>query len=337
MSACFDDADADAAMSPTAVRPSSWEEYRAAWTAAENRRLLTDHPLHLDMELAGACNLKCAMCWQSGALTAPLGTMDDDLFKRVVDEGVAMGLRAIKLQSRGESMLHPHVGELARYAKEAGVMDVQLTTNGTLFAKPGKMESIVASGLDKLIFSIDESHDVSAREVYRGSPPDVRDLFRQVYELRERLGLSGPKLRVQTFAPEGVTQEERLAAIRAEFPFADEYLVNVLWNSNTEEDSVAGLGLGYDFLPCSYLWTRMVVFWNGDVTTCCRDYNGALTMGNVRESSIRDIWLGARMTAYRRVHAGGKRRGMAICGHCDVSTRRRGGDRVNSFIHLDNA
>lgn len=250
-----------------------------------------------------------------------MGTMDDALFKSIIDEGVANGLCAVKLQSRGESMLHPRIGELARYAKQAGVMDLQLTTNGTLFAKPDKMESLLTSGLDKLIFSIDEAHDESVQEIYGPDAPDVRELARQFRVRRDMLGLKTPKIRIQTFAPPGMTRAERLAQIQEEFPGFDEYLVNALWNSDAMEDAIPDLSTNYDFLPCNYLWTRVVVYWNGDVTTCCRDYNCVMKLGNARDTSIRDIWLGSRMSGFRRLHAQDKRHSIPICAHCDVCTR----------------
>jgi radical SAM protein with 4Fe4S-binding SPASM domain len=320
-------------LTPVALRPRSFADYRAAWRQAERLEVLPDFPLHLDVELASSCNLKCAMCWQADGLEAPMGTMKDDLFKRIIDEGVANGLCAVKLQSRGESLLHPRIGALARYAKEAGVMDVQLTTNGTLLDKRGKLDSLLLSGMDKLIFSIDDAHDESALEIYGPERmPDVRVLARKTIRRRRALGLDRPVVRIQTFAPPGVTQEERLAQIRAEFPDADEFLVNQLWNSKPDEDSLPGLAEDYDFLPCSYLWTRMVVYWNGDVTTCCRDYNCTMKLGNARDTSIRDLWLGRRMMAYRRAHAHAQRHTMDICAHCDISTRRKGSQTTESFI-----
>lgn len=318
------DAGFPAAMEAVPARPGTWDEYRAAWREAEAGRVLTAHPLHLDLELVSLCNLKCSMCWQStGVLDAPMGTMDDALFKTIIDRGVAQGLCAIKLQSRGESMLHPRIGELARYAKAAGVMDVQLTTNGTLLGKPEKFETLAASGIDKVIFSIDEAHDASARAIYGEDAPDVRTLARRFRERRDALGAVLPKIRIQTFAPPGVTHDQRMAQIQAEFPGFDEYLVNTLWNSNALEDSIDNLSRDYDFLPCSYLWTRMVVYWNGDVTTCCRDYNCTMKLGNAGEDDIGSIWLGEPMMRLRRMHTDGRRRTIPICAHCEVCTRPR--------------
>ncbi len=329
----------NAAFSPTPVKPESWDEYRALWQQAERKQLLTSHPLHLDIELAGNCNLKCSMCWQSGRLDTPLGLMKDDMYKSIIDNGIPAGMSAIKLQSRGESTLHPRLADLAAYAKSAGVRDVQLTTNGIILDKPKKLESLMEAGLDKLIFSIDEQHDESAREIYGDRAPHLPDVVKRTFEMRERKGIK-TRIRIQTFAPDGQTQEERLDEIKGIYPDADEYLINLLWDSDVEHDSLADLADGYDLYPCSYLWTRLVVFWNGDVTLCCRDYNCSLKLGNINDNSVEEIWMGERMQELRRAHAEGRRREVDVCKHCDMASKPKcqpDRQRHETFIHVDAA
>lgn len=254
-------------------------------------------------------------------MTSKLGLMKDELFKKVIDHGVTQGLCAIKLQSRGESLLHPRIADLASYAKTAGIMDLQLTTNGFLLANGEKMERLLTSGLTKLIFSIDDGHDASAKEIYGDRMPNVREIARAAIELRDRLGPDAPKIRIQTFAAPNQTQEDRLREVQAEFPDADEHMIHLLWNSNPLEDSVENLLTEYEQFPCKYLWTRMAVFWNGDVTLCCRDYNNEMKLGNVAEQNVEDIWLGEKMQGLRRAHFEGRRRDIHLCHHCDQSCR----------------
>ena len=274
------------------------------------------------MELTAQCNLKCTMCWQNGDLRHDTkGLMDDDLFKRVIDQGVAAGMRAIKLQSRGESMLHPRLAELAEYAKQAGVMDVQLTTNGTLFNKEGRLEAVLKSGMDKLIFSMDPQHDESALEIYGDKAPDVPAIVREAFEIKKTLGLEKPIIRIQTIAQEGETKEDGLVRVKREYPDADEIMVNHLWNSKSDEDAYEGLSGGFELMPCSYLWSRLVVFWDGEVALCCRDYNNFHRIGNVKGSTIKDIWLGEKMAILRQQHLDGERHEVEICKHCDECVR----------------
>ena len=315
----------DGALTPTAVRPDCFAAYRALWGRAERREILTAHPLHLDLELTSHCNLRCAMCWQAEELTAPKGFMEAAIFKRLVDHGLGHGLCAIKLQIRGESLMHPRIVELTDYAKRAGVMDVQLTTNGTLFAtKPGLLEGLLDAGLDKLIFSIDPAHDESARQIYGAErAPDMRLIVANAMALRNA---SHPtQIRIQTYAAPGQSHAERLAEVRRAFPEVDEYMVNYLWNSRWNEDSLDGLSTDFELMACSYLWTRLAVFWDGEVHPCCRDYNGVIKFGNAANEALADIWLGQPMMEMRRAHLNGLRKQVPVCDRCDVCTRQTTG------------
>ncbi|KPA18736.1 radical SAM additional 4Fe4S-binding domain-containing protein, partial [Candidatus Magnetomorum sp. HK-1] len=121
--------------------------YRELWKKTESYELLTNFPLHLDIELSGVCNLKCNFCFQNGLIQEPLGLMEFDLFKKIINEGVNKGLCAIKLQVRGESFLNPKLFECISYAKQKGILDIQLTTNST-FLSEENINKLLESELD---------------------------------------------------------------------------------------------------------------------------------------------------------------------------------------------
>jgi len=302
--------------------PSSWENYRDLWSMAEAREILTAHPLHLDIELTSQCNLKCEMCWQNGLLQeAKQGMMKFEVFKKVIDEGIPLGLTAIKLQSRGESTLHPQLARYSRYAKEAGIQDIQLTTNGTLLGKEGSIEEILTCGLDKLIFSVDDEHDKSALEIYKSNVPDVKKIVHETMTTREKLGLTKPAIRIQCIPSENQNMEGKLKEVQNEFPLADEYMVNELWNADTSGENGNDLSSTHEMFPCAYLWTRVVIFWNGDVALCCRDYNNFHKLGNVEQESVKTLWTSPKMQGLRKAHLAGQRGQIAICKDCEHGIR----------------
>ena len=101
----------------------NFTSYRKTWDKAVKAEIPTDFPLHMDIELTSDCNLRCKMCWQYKDPNAfPRGMMSFELFKKLIDEGVKNGLCAIKLQSRGEAMMHPQIFEFSKYAKDQGVL-----------------------------------------------------------------------------------------------------------------------------------------------------------------------------------------------------------------------
>src|SRR2546428_2776903 len=113
---------------------AAFAEYRRQWFEAPANFVVRDFPLNLDIETTGVCNLLCPFCsttFKQWGPDAP-GYMKMDLYKRIIDEGAANGLYAIKLSFRGEPMLHPHLVEMVAYAKAKGILDVTFNTNATL-------------------------------------------------------------------------------------------------------------------------------------------------------------------------------------------------------------
>lgn len=86
-------------------------------------------PMRIILELTPLCNLSCSMCPRH-YIQGNDGYMDDNLFKRLIDEIAIENPKAIVLPFwRGESCLHPHFNKLAQYALDCGVK-IHLSTNG---------------------------------------------------------------------------------------------------------------------------------------------------------------------------------------------------------------
>ena len=306
----------------TEIKNFDYADYRVAWEKALKAEISTTFPLHLDIELTSECNLRCKMCWQFKDPNAfPKGMMKFDLFKKIIDEGVQNGLCAIKLQSRGEAMMHPKIFEFSKYAKSKGIKDIHLTTNGTLFMKPKKFEKFFESGIDKLIFSIDSAHDESIEEIYKTKKPNIREYFKKIGQIKKEKKLNKPYLVVQTFA-ERSQRDKVYENLRKEFEYANHININTLFESNPNKSSADMLSNDFEYLPCSYLWTRLLVYWDGTTTTCCRDYEGKhLFLGNAKEIPLKEMWYSNKLFNLRNMHMSGKREKIKICANCDVSTK----------------
>lgn len=88
-------------------------------------------PRRVVLELSADCNLACPMCPRRH-VDGVAGFMDGRLWKRCVDEVARFSPGAVLLPFwRGESLLHPHFGDLLRYALDLG-LPVHISTNGHL-------------------------------------------------------------------------------------------------------------------------------------------------------------------------------------------------------------
>lgn len=152
-------------------------------------------PRQLQLEVTGACNLRCRMCLVSyrPALNKADGGLDPEVFRRVVD--AAPDLEEVTLQGLGEPLLAPGLVEMIEYATARGVR-VGFNTNATLLTRRWA-ERLVAAGLAWLHVSLDGATRETYQAVRRGSDFDrvcanVRGLMAVI---RER-GADRPRVSV---------------------------------------------------------------------------------------------------------------------------------------------
>ncbi len=101
---------------------SNYWKYREMWSKVPNEKILTEYPMHLDIEVTNVCNLKCPMCPRTLLMEAnQYGDpyfIDKDIFKEVIDQVAGKGVYAINLNADGETLLHKDVVEMVAYAKQ---------------------------------------------------------------------------------------------------------------------------------------------------------------------------------------------------------------------------
>ncbi|MFW3341625.1 radical SAM/SPASM domain-containing protein [Aliarcobacter butzleri] len=295
------------------MKIDEYKLYRQKWELATKMELLTEVPLHLDIELTNKCNLDCKMCWQNEHMTYPKGNMDVSLFKKIIDEAVFSGVKAIKLQSRGESTLHPNIIECISYAKNKGIIDIQLTTNATIFSNKIN-ENLLISGLDLLIISIDSDHIESYNRIYKNKNYEtVAANILDILQIRKNKNLKYPKIRIQV-----ASGTEKLNPIVEKYiedfrKYADTLNISpyfLLQDNNPKIENIKTT-------PCPYPWQRMVINYDGKVTVCCRDYNCTLIMGDITKQTIKDIWNSDKYDNFRNIHKEGKRNMINFCRICN--------------------
>jgi MoaA/NifB/PqqE/SkfB family radical SAM enzyme len=57
---------------------------------------------------------------------------------------------------------------------------------------------------------------------------------------------------------------------------------------------------GENIKHCDFPWNVMIVLWNGDVTVCCKDYDGEINVGNAFQNTLQEIWNGEGMQQLRK-------------------------------------
>jgi radical SAM protein with 4Fe4S-binding SPASM domain len=82
-------------------------------------------------------------------------------------------------------------------------------------------------------------------------------------------------------------------------------------------------------LPCDWPLSDMVITLQGNVVLCCNDYFETEVVGNVAESSLREVWASPRFDAFRQALATGNRTASKLCVNCDY---RPAPERISRII-----
>lgn len=290
---------------------------------------LAGFPHILDIEVTNICNLDCVMCSRS-IMTRKRGMIDFDVFKKVIDEAADFkaGIRFIRF---GEPFLHKEIFRMIDYVK-AKKLICHATTNGILHTEES-LKKIVDSGLDSIIFSF-QGTDKNEYELMRNNNQydRLKENICYLRQYRDSRGSDTPFIQVSTsILDEGERELERFIsqwnqiADRVDYWYTSlvrvKHLPRVkkLLNRQTLHEKLNNS-------PCKEVMVKLSVNWNGDITACCSDFNGALVLGNVKDSSLKDIWLCKKLNMYREVLKRGERYKIPFCSLCfdDAQTRPDG-------------
>lgn len=107
----------------------------------------TTLPMHT-VRINFACNQACHFCFVSTHLP---NASDDAIREAIREIGALGGTLAL---SGGEPTLNPKLEELARFAKQAGVTEIELQTNAIRLADPLLTQSLAEAGVDVAFVSL---------------------------------------------------------------------------------------------------------------------------------------------------------------------------------------
>ncbi len=152
-------------------------------------------PREIQIEVTGACNLRCRMCLVSyrPALHRIAGSMRLEQFRRIVD--ALPELETITLQGLGEPLLAPDLLAMVEHATARGLR-VGFNTNATLLHREAA-ERLVAARLSWLCISIDGARAETYQSIRGGGRFErVVGNVRGLVEVMRARGATLPELSI---------------------------------------------------------------------------------------------------------------------------------------------
>jgi len=290
--------------------------YRLRWNLAPKLRYVTKFPTHIDFESTNNCNLRCVMCPRE-FMKEKKGFMDLNLFKKVIDEGSRKGLKSIKLNWRGEPLIHKDIAEMVGYAKRSGIIEVMFNTNGLLLTED-RARKLIDAGLDKIIFSIDGATKKTYEKIRTGGNYDI--LIKNVMnliKLRKELKIRRPHIRVQMVRMKENAHETD-AFIDFWKPLVEYVGINnvVTWEKGEDRTINEYVAIGRQ--QCPQPWQRMMIDWDGEAIMCCGDWGKKNIIGDAKKQDVEDIWKSDLLNGYRKLLVDGKANSIDACKNCPI-------------------
>lgn len=293
---------------------------RLSWYLGPSNEFVTDFPLHVDLESASTCNMNCPMCYRDQLKHT--GQMDFDLFRQAVDECARHHVFSIRLSWRGETLTHPRIKEMIAYAC-ARIKNVSFLTNA-FYLNDDMIDAFIASGVSYLAVSFDGIRDIYEKIRHPAKFDENRGRLARLMEKRQQAGSLLPQIRLCTIWPAIRQSPEEYTR---EMTAVSDYIV-----CNPYINFKGPMEIKPDFI-CQYPWERIVIGYNGD-TQCCTGWNADdIILGNIRETSIHEMWHSNRMNEIRKIHANGGRMALNSCAQCRHGSKGDSEIGINEILN----
>tara|TARA_Y100001970_G_C14231319_1_gene858826 strand:+ start:994 stop:2256 length:1263 start_codon:yes stop_codon:yes gene_type:complete len=256
-------------------------------------------PSWIELSIIDVCNRKCSFCPKVDPNIAPdtYQRMQLSLIDKLCNELREMKYKgSVVLCGYGEPMLHKEVNIICKKLSE--VSFVEVVTNGDTLS-PKVIKNLYANNVNKLLISMyDGEHQIEKfnKMIEKAEvPKDFVILRDRWYDSSKDYGLK---------------------------------LTNRTGTINIGEQEKVGT-----FTKCFYPSYQFLIDWNGDIFLCPQDWQRRVTMGNMMQEHIFDIWDGKIMNKYRKDLINGKRIN-SPCTSCNAEGTILGKKHANAWAQI---
>jgi radical SAM protein with 4Fe4S-binding SPASM domain len=305
--------------------------YRYRFNTYPDKFKVWEYPLDVIAETSNICNLKCSMCFQVDKELPVLKTtstpfMSMATFKKIVDECAKHRIPALKLNWRGEPMLNSNFTEMLRYAKAKGILEVTSLTNGTLM-NVDICRAIVDAKMDQLVLSIDGFTKETYEKIRIGA-----DYNTVINNLKNLIQIRGkrrkPFIRLQ-YTESDINRHETASFHEYWKDKVDEITISYCQDFGSPEKNRSADIPVYEYI-CKQPFQRLVIMTDGNACVCATDVMGSLSVGNIHDTSLIELWNCDKINELRQKHKDGNYHQNVMCRICvhNISKANRKAGRL---------
>lgn len=272
-------------------------------------------PLNVDIEVSSKCQIQCAHCFRQCLDIGENDLMPLETYKKIVSECGREGLFTLKFSMRGEPLLHPDIVEMVRFAKEQGVKEVWINTNGGMITEK-LARDVIKAGVDWITMSFDGLGDHYEKVRY---PLKYQDSLGKLKILR--------RVRDELKAHTMLNVQSIWSAIKHD---PNEYISlmksivdRVAYNPDMNFKDII-LVPDENFI-CPRLWQRICITSKGKYLKCPTDFMMEDVLGSVDDYSVKEAWT-VLQEEQRSLHQAGRRLESAVCLKCHHGATKKKND-----------
>lgn len=308
-------------------------EYRLRRTRVWGR------PTVLVVDPTNVCNLRCPLCptglMQHGRRA---GMISWETYTKVIDAAAPWALK-VNLFNWGEPLLHTHLFEMVRYARDRN-LGTSLSSNLSIELSDERIDELVGSGLEYICLSIDGvTQEVYSTYRRRGDLALVLDNVRRIVKRRRELGSSTPMLEWQfipmkhnehqidaarNLAAELGVDTFRCIPVGLPFDAPDAQALAEKWFPVTARDGGVEMSSNEQASSaCYFLYRYLVVNPDGRVSPCCVVSGEKNDFGDLNKEDLSSLWNNAMFQSGRALYrSGGSPQKATVCERCDLFAKR---------------
>ena len=205
----------------------------------------------------------------------------------------------------GEPLMRKDLESLIKYAKDRGIEHVSINTNGTLLTEK-RILKLLDSGLNHIEISVDAfSQETYIRIKNLNFYPKLVKNIERLIDLRDQ---NRPQMEISLSF---VKQRDNLHEAGHFYEYWNHKVNHVTIRDYHEHGKLVDGQGKYKKIykrhrhPCPYLWDRIIVEHDGRVRFCENDWQAMHLVGNIKEQSLKEIWLSDNYRKLRESHVAG--------------------------------
>lgn len=290
--------------------------HRYRYDVYPQQKILDDYPPYLQIEPTSVCNYRCVFCYQTDEeftrkASGHMGSMTFEMFREIIDQSEGK-IEFFSLASRGEPFLCKEIDRMLEYCVGKFV-GLKVNTNASMLTE-GHCHAILAGGVSTVVFSADAAAEPLYSQLrVKGNLEKVLKNIRLFETIRKRHYPRSKIISRVSGVRYGEDQDmDSMVKLWGELVDQISFVAYNPW------ENVYGAPVNTITTPCSDLWRRMFIWFDGSVNPCDTDFKSMLCVGNVNNHSLGELWRCGRYQELRQAHLRQERSSVNPCRRCVV-------------------